>query len=55
MITDKDVVLALSSSGETNELLTIVPIIKRLAVPLISMTGNTRSTLAQQADITCLS
>ena len=51
MITDKDVVLALSNSGETNELLTIVPIIKRLAVPLISMTGNAQSTLAQQADI----
>jgi len=51
MITDKDVVLALSNSGETHELLTIVPIIKRLAVPLISMTGNAQSTLAQQADI----
>ncbi|MCW8853904.1 MAG: KpsF/GutQ family sugar-phosphate isomerase [Gammaproteobacteria bacterium] len=51
MITDKDVVLALSNSGETHELLTIVPIIKRLAVPLISMTGNSKSTLAQEADI----
>ncbi|MDH5472653.1 MAG: KpsF/GutQ family sugar-phosphate isomerase [Gammaproteobacteria bacterium] len=51
MITSKDVVLALSNSGETGELLTIVPIIKRLAVPLISMTGNARSTLAMEADI----
>ena len=51
MITDKDVVLALSNSGETGELLTIVPIIKRLAVPLISMTGNAQSTLAQEASI----
>lgn len=51
MITEKDVVLALSNSGETGELLTIIPIIKRLAVPLISMTGNARSSLAQEADI----
>lgn len=51
MITFQDVVLAISNSGETDELLTIVPIIKRLGVPLISMTGNPRSRLAQQADV----
>ena len=51
MITAKDVVLALSSSGETSEILTILPIIKRLDVPLISLTGNPESTLAKAANI----
>ena len=51
MITPKDVVLALSNSGNTAELLTIVPIIKRLGVPLISMTGKPDSPLAQEATI----
>jgi len=51
MITSKDVVIALSNSGETGEILTIVPIIKRLGVPLISMTGKPQSTLAQEASI----
>lgn len=51
MITDKDVVLALSNSGETGEILTILPIIKRLAVPLISLTGNPNSTLSTAANI----
>ncbi|WP_428608110.1 KpsF/GutQ family sugar-phosphate isomerase [Sedimenticola sp.] len=51
MITGKDVVLALSNSGETAELLTILPLIKRLGVPLIAMTGNPHSNLAQQSDV----
>lgn len=51
MITARDVVLALSNSGETSELLTIVPLIKRLGVPLIAMTGNAHSNLAQQANV----
>ncbi len=51
MITPGDVVLALSNSGETAEILTIVPMIKRLGVPLISMSGNPRSTLAREADV----
>jgi len=51
MITDKDVVLALSNSGETGEILTILPIIKRLGAPLISITGNPESTLATEASI----
>jgi arabinose-5-phosphate isomerase len=50
MITGSDVVLALSNSGETDELLMILPLIKRLHVPLIAMTGNQRSRLAQAAD-----
>ena len=51
MITSKDVVIALSNSGNTAEILTIVPIIKRLGVPLISMTGNPTSPLATEATI----
>jgi arabinose-5-phosphate isomerase len=51
MITTQDVVLAMSNSGETGELVTIVPIIKRLGIPLISMTGNPNSTLATEADV----
>jgi len=51
MITAKDVVLALSNSGETAELLTILPLIKRQGVPLIAMTGKADSTLARNADI----
>jgi len=49
MITTTDVLLALSNSGETGELVTILPIIKRLDVPLIAMTGNPQSTLSQAA------
>jgi arabinose-5-phosphate isomerase len=49
MITASDVVLALSNSGETGEIITILPLIKRLDVPLIAMTGNPESTLAQAA------
>lgn len=51
MITSKDVVLALSNSGETEEILTILPIIKRLAVPFIAMTGNPASTMARNATV----
>lgn len=51
MITEHDVVLALSNSGETAELITIIPLIKRLGVPLIAMTGRPDSTLAQQATV----
>jgi len=51
MITPKDVVLALSNSGETEEILVILPLIKRLEVPLITLTGNPRSTLAQAATV----
>ncbi|RKZ41148.1 MAG: D-arabinose 5-phosphate isomerase [Gammaproteobacteria bacterium] len=51
MITPKDMVLALSNSGETEEILLILPLIKRLGVPLISLTGNSYSTLAKAATI----
>lgn len=50
MITGEDVVLALSNSGETPEMLTILPLIKRLDVRLIALTGAPTSTLARAAD-----
>lgn len=49
MITRHDVVLALSNSGETPEIVAIVPTIKRIGVNLVAMTGNPDSTLAEQA------
>jgi arabinose-5-phosphate isomerase len=51
MITAADVVLALSNSGETREILTILPHIKRRDIVLITMTGNPDSTLARQASV----
>ena len=51
MITPSDVVLALSNSGETSEIVTIVPLIKRMGAPLVSMTGKRESTLALEADV----
>lgn len=51
MLTRSDCLLALSNSGETAELLAILPVVKRLAVPLIAMTGNPRSTLARSAAV----
>jgi len=51
MITRDDVVLALSNSGETGEILTIVPVIARLGVPLIAFTGNASSALARVATV----
>jgi len=50
MITAKDVVLAFSNSGETEEIKTLLPLIKRLGIPLITLTGNAQSTLAKNAD-----
>ncbi|MBL8259729.1 MAG: KpsF/GutQ family sugar-phosphate isomerase [Candidatus Competibacteraceae bacterium] len=51
MITDRDVVLALSNSGESDEILTLLPLIKRQGVPLIALTGNPESTLAKAGDV----
>ncbi len=50
MITPGDVVLALSNSGETAEVTALLPLLKRLGTPLISMTGRPGSTLARHAD-----
>lgn len=51
MVTVNDVFIAISNSGETAELMTIVPIVKRMGTPLISMTGNDHSSLAQLASV----
>ncbi|WP_018717631.1 KpsF/GutQ family sugar-phosphate isomerase [Arhodomonas aquaeolei] len=51
MITPRDVVLALSNSGETDEITTILPLIKRLSVPLIALTGRPESTMARSASV----
>ncbi|HET8883758.1 MAG TPA: KpsF/GutQ family sugar-phosphate isomerase [Solimonas sp.] len=51
MITRQDVVLAMSYSGETAEIITLLPLFKRMAAPLIAMTGKPRSTLAMAADV----
>ncbi len=51
MITPKDLVIAISNSGETPEILTILPIIKRMGVKLVSLSGKQNSSIAQQADV----
>lgn len=51
MITRTDVVMAFSNSGETDEVITLVPVIKRLNVPLITLTGNPESSLAKSATV----
>ena len=51
MITAQDVVLGISNSGETEEILTILPLIKRLDVPLVTLTGNPASTMAKAATV----
>ncbi len=51
MITGQDVLLAVSYSGETDEVLTILPLVKRMGAKLLSMTGKPNSTLAQAADV----
>jgi arabinose-5-phosphate isomerase len=51
MITRDDAVLVLSNSGETDEILTIVPVIVRLGVPLIAFTGNSNSAIARVATV----
>ena len=51
MITAQDVVLGISNSGESEELSAILPLIKRMGVPLIAFTGRADSTLAQHADV----
>ena len=51
IVQDGDVCIAMSFSGETSELLTLLPFIKRFELPIISMTGNTGSSLAKYSDI----
>ncbi|HAU1604658.1 TPA: KpsF/GutQ family sugar-phosphate isomerase [Legionella pneumophila] len=51
MITRQDIVVAISNSGNTHEIVTLLPLLKRLEVPLIALTGNKQSTLAKSADV----
>ena len=51
MITNKDVMMLLSNSGETDEIVALLPVIKRLNTPMISLTGKTNSTLAKIATV----
>ena len=51
MITSQDLLLAISYSGETDEVVTILPVVKRMGAKLLSMTGNPESTMAQAADV----
>lgn len=51
MITSQDLLLAISYSGETKEVVTILPVVKRMGVKLLSITGNPKSTMAQAADV----
>ncbi|WP_143889757.1 KpsF/GutQ family sugar-phosphate isomerase [Tepidimonas alkaliphilus] len=51
MITAADAVLAISNSGESDELTVILPLIKRMGVPLVALTGRADSTLARHADV----
>jgi arabinose-5-phosphate isomerase len=51
MITRQDTVIAISNSGSTDEIVTLLPLLKRMEVPLISLTGNIHSVLAKAADV----
>jgi arabinose-5-phosphate isomerase len=51
MITAQDLVLAISNSGESQEMGVLLPVLKRLGAPLLAMTGNPQSTMAQHADL----
>jgi len=51
MITGKDLLLAISYSGETAEMVTILPVVKRMGAKLLSLTGNPKSTMARAADV----
>ncbi|KTD48876.1 polysialic acid capsule expression protein [Legionella rubrilucens] len=51
MITRQDVVLAISNSGNTSEIVVLLPLLKRLEIPLVALTGNNQSTLAKTADV----
>ncbi|MFZ3128002.1 MAG: KpsF/GutQ family sugar-phosphate isomerase [Rhodoferax sp.] len=51
MITASDLVLAISNSGESQEMAAILPVLKRLGAPVVAMTGNSQSTMARHADL----
>lgn len=51
MVSPQDVVIAISNSGESNEIAALIPVLKRLHVPLICMTGRPESSMARAADV----
>jgi arabinose-5-phosphate isomerase len=51
MLTEQDILLAISNSGETAELLALIPVVKRMGVPIIAMTSNSQSALGKYADV----
>ena len=51
MVNDKDVVIIISYSGESDEIITLLPSIKRLDISIISLTGNSSSTIAEESDV----
>ncbi len=51
MLSEQDILIVISNSGETSELLALVPVVKRLGVPMIAMTSNKHSTIGKYADI----
>ncbi len=51
MVTERDVIIAISNSGDTEEIVKLVPFLKRYNVKLVSLTGNPNSTLAKQSDV----
>ncbi|MFQ6372930.1 KpsF/GutQ family sugar-phosphate isomerase [Shewanella sp. YIC-542] len=51
VLSENDIVLAISNSGEAHEILTLIPVIKRQGIPMIAMTGNAQSTMAKLAQL----
>ncbi|SFD30377.1 arabinose-5-phosphate isomerase [Pseudoalteromonas denitrificans DSM 6059] len=51
MVTAQDVVILISNSGETSEVINIIPVLKRIGAKMVSMTGNTKSSLAKLSDV----
>lgn len=51
MVTSRDVIIVISNSGETDEIIDLIPFLKRFNVSVVSMTGNPASTLARTADV----
>ncbi len=51
MISSGDLIIAISNSGESDEILALLPVLKRRGIPLICMTGNPASTMAKEANV----
>lgn len=51
MLSNQDILLAISNSGETQELISLIPVVKRLGIPIISMTNSAQSSLGKHSDV----